>query len=289
MITVNLHGGLGNQLFQYFFGTEISNTLKKDIQFKIDERNFGPNPISSLFVNTKFVSEPIVPNSYWELYRRIDKFTKINILPLLRYSNYYSSDVTGYNPKVYLPQGNTFYSGYYQTYKYVESAHQIAAVSQLHSYIGSPEYQKVRSVLEKEKPIIVHIRRGDYRKYSDSIGLLSSDYYSKGIKLARELVGDRKIYCMSDEDEFSIKFLNSLGISNVSAIRLSAELDAHETMLLGTTASVNVISNSTFAWWSGYLNQKSIKIAPTKWLKSRKDPEDLIPKHWYRIESSWDA
>ncbi len=289
MITVRLHGGLGNQLFQYFFGVEVAKTLKKDFQFKIDERNFGQNSVSSLFMNNKFVSEPIVPNSYWELYRRINKFTKIKILPLLRYSNYYSSDVVGYDPKVYLPHGNTFYSGYFQTYKYVENAQQITAVSQLNSYIGSPEYQKVRNVIEKEKPIIVHIRRGDYRRYSNSIGLLSGDYYSKAIKLAMELVGDRKIYCMSDEDEFSIKLLENLGFSNVSAIRLSADLDAHETMLLGTTASVNVISNSTFAWWSGYLNQKSIKIAPTKWFKSIKDPEDLIPKHWYRIESSWDA
>lgn len=289
MITVGLVGGLGNQLFQFYFGHDIAGKLKTDFQFHFDNENLIEPPISNLFVGNNFVQESIDPNAYWEFYRRVNKYCKIKVSPILRYSNYYSSDLLGYDPKAYLLRGNTFISGYFQTYKHFENVKKFSVVPELNSYLGSKEYSKMKEILENEKPIIVHIRRGDYREFSNSIGLLSGDYYAKAIKLAIELVGQQRIYCMSDEDDFSIKFLDSLGFPNVKAISLPAGLAVHETLLLGTTASVNVIANSTFAWWSGYLNETSIKIAPRKWFKAIKDPDELIPDDWYRVESSWDA
>ena len=286
---MRLAGGLGNQLFQYFFGCDIALELKEDVQFKIDHRYSIEDSILSLFGEKKIVTDPIIPNFYWNLYNRIDHFSNIKISSILRYSNYYNSDLIGYDPKVHLMRDNSFFSGYFQTYRHLENIHQTSAISKLNSYTGSSEYAKMREVLEREKPIIVHIRRGDYRKFSKSIGLLSGDYYANAIKLAIDLVGEQRIYCMSDEDEFSIKFLDSLGFPNIKAISLPAGLAVHETLLLGTTASVNVMANSTFAWWSGYLNKTSIKIAPKKWFKAIKDPDELIPDDWHRVESSWDA
>jgi hypothetical protein len=49
----------------------------------------------------------------------------------------------------------------------------------------------------------------------------------------------------------------------------------------------NIIANSTFSWWSAWLNQNESKkvIAPIKWFgKSLPlNTEDLIPKEWIKI------
>lgn len=289
MITVGLAGGLGNQLFQYFFGIDMANKLNTGLQVRIDEKNKVASVISDIFMNIKVINGATEPNIFWNIYQKIHKSSGIGLLPLLRYSNYYSSDQIGYDPKVYFLRDNTFYSGYFQTYKHLESSSLTTLVSNMTIYSGSNEYSRKINSIKEEEPIVVHIRRGDYRDHSNSIGLLSGIYYRNAISQAREMVGDRKIYYMSDDNAFSAKLLESIGVYKAEPLGLPEGRGAHETMFLGQVASVNVLANSTFAWWSGYLNHDSIKIAPKKWFKSLRDPVALIPNHWHKIESSWDA
>ena len=281
-------GGLGNQLFQFFFGTYIADKLEEDLQFRIDERNKFNLPNIDPFMNADVGNYSTEPNNSWKIYQRVKTYSKIKITPLLRFTNYYSSDVIGFDPKLELMRGNIFYSGYFQTYRFLESPIQKRLVSKLQYYSGSNEYSRIRNTIVGEKPIIVHIRRGDYQDHSKTIGLLSSEYYYHAIHHAREMVGDRKIYFMSDDNAFSVNLLKSIGVSRAEPIGIQDGGGAHETMFLGQLASVNILANSTFAWWSGYLNNDSIKIAPKKWFRSLNDPELLLPNHWHKIESSWD-
>ena len=51
----------------------------------------------------------------------------------------------------------------------------------------------------------------------------------------------------------------------------------------------NIIANSSFSWWSAWLNNNKDKIvvAPKKWfgskLVNKLDAKDLIPEEWIRI------
>ncbi len=55
----------------------------------------------------------------------------------------------------------------------------------------------------------------------------------------------------------------------------------------------NVITNSTFGWWSAWLNQNpnQIVIAPAQWYHPNctLPTQDLLPSRWIKVQSKWGA
>jgi hypothetical protein len=140
-----------------------------------------------------------------------------------------------------------------------------------------------------EKPIIVHVRRGDYFKPANQdFGLLSHDYYMNGILLLRKVSGleDSEVWVFSDSVEQVKEEFGPSGKS-LRFIDSDPQSSAAESLVLMSSGGGVVTSNSTFSYWSGLLSEHQNVIAPTKWFQSRPDPLDLIPPNWTTQESDW--
>jgi hypothetical protein len=150
-------------------------------------------------------------------------------------------------------------------------------------------YEAMAAEIQIVNPIAIHIRRGDYLKYSDQYGLLSEDYYLKAIELAeRSSHGKSEIWIFSDSTEQIHDNMPRVMSLKSRIIPTPDGISDAEVLLLMSLCTKIVIANSTFSWWAATLNARSkTVIAPIKWFKGMEDPSALIPENWLTLESEW--
>jgi hypothetical protein len=138
----------------------------------------------------------------------------------------------------------------------------------------------------KEKPIVVHVRGGDYINLKDSFGMLNIDFFEQALDILTRQYGTQKIWLFSDDMERVRYFSANLSLT-IDRTFCNDGLSSAETLKLMSMGKFLVISNSTFSWWAGRISSADKIIAPNKWFKGMKDPKSLYPPNWHPIESSW--
>lgn len=151
MSTVQLQGGLGNQLFQLAFLEYISENC--------------------MFLTT--LKSPSTIHSTEQYFETIFKCWKDIYIPDIDILHYFNEPLN----MIYDKKPNTCYVGYFQRYEYVESVRE--------SFISKLCFDK--SILSKYPDItqktFIHIRGTDYIKNCiHDIGLHSNTYYKKCIE-----------------------------------------------------------------------------------------------------------
>jgi hypothetical protein len=207
-------------------------------------------------------------------------------------SRNYISEVIGYDQKLETSDASRM-QGYFQTYKYVEKILE-SQPNFLQFDIESPSnwYLKMKEEIDSKQTVGIHIRGGDYLKdINRDIGSLSSEYYEKAIEMLEKIKHpkDYKIYIFTDDPDYARSLIGSLNLTlNWKLIVPPPESKPTESMLLMSRTDIRIISNSTFAWWAGYLGpEKDSVIAPSKWFREKDDPLYLIPENWKICKSSW--
>jgi hypothetical protein len=135
-----------------------------------------------------------------------------------------------------------------------------------------------------EKPIVVHIRRGDY-KYEDQFGLLSCDYYSRAIAEIDDLSASSYgvVWLFSDEMEIAKQILLDIG----RPIRyFGAEFSTKSAFELMRLGHAFIIANSSFSYWAAALAHKFdvMVICPNPWFIGIDSSANLIPPRWHSID-----
>lgn len=276
-IKVQLSGGIGNQLFQYFEGvsraTDGNETLELDFRDvylgKINHNSYLTSislPVKANYVNLN-------PHRFTI---HIGKASKSLRNKLGSNSN---TNESLRESLVNAIQNNAFFEKVIREFPNWKP--------ELSN--PSPWFNDMKKLLKEEDFISIHIRRGDYilQRNFDSIGVLSPIYYKNAIDLLESKVGALPIYVFSDYHLIQMEMENVLPV-RTRYINPPNNTDSAESMMLMSYARGLVISNSTFSWWSArFAQDESMIIVPKPWFKSLPEPRNLIPLKWCLLESEW--
>ena len=139
--------------------------------------------------------------------------------------------------------------------------------------------------IPKEKKCCIHVRRSDYQdmvEKKDGLGwILPIAYYQEALKL---LPKDLFYIIISDDPDFAEAVFKDLPNTYISH-----DNPAVVDMFLLTQCRYNILANSTFSWWGGWLNNinNKIIIAPKfnlGWPNSEWFPYKIKVDEWQYID-----
>lgn len=279
MITCNLMGGLGNQIFQIFCTLSYAIESKNNFKF-LALKKLGTGSTTQRF-------------TFWETFFLNLKPFLINELPPML--NYISENDFTFNelPINKMINTNVMLTGYFQSYKYFEKNYNL--ISRL---VGIEKMKdslllKINSEKNFENKISLHFRLGDYKNNPLVHPLLSLEYYELSLKYIEKKNPNKFFeiiyFCENEDlDEVLIK-INKLSIlfPNYNFKRCEESLEDWEQLLLMSCCRHNIIANSSFSWWGAYFNTNDDKIVcyPSVWFgeSANINVKDLCPLDWIKI------
>jgi hypothetical protein len=291
----HLNGGIGNQLFVYAAGKAFSKSNNTPVKFDLSDVGKGfTNHGSSIQALALDLDVAPSKSHFQRLAKRVFNkfhraFYKLTSRKLISISSYQSYEI-GYDSALFKKQFARNIRGYYQSWKYVEAVYEIFPRREAILKSPSKWFYDLRELALVECPIILHVRRGDYKKLSNTYGLLSSDYYKTAVERVRVFLPENPIWVISDDiDEAKVLLSSVLPIDTIW-VDPPLGTDPVESLVLMCFGSANIIGNSTFSWWGAMLNRNSVvTVAPQKWFKNLIDPKDLYPPNWLQVPSSWES
>jgi hypothetical protein len=241
----------------------------------------------------------------------------------LQYFPKYTEPFFHYSPIPFF--GKSFFlSGYFQSYKYFDnektSIFKIMRLEENRENVKS-EFSHYFDFIEencgdkkdddKENILVsMHFRLGDYKMLPNYHPVLPIEYYRKSIEcLLLKLDLDDKqptkikiLYCCEkDDNEIVLKNIEYLkecfcGVSysykykdQIEFVKVSDDICDWKQMIIMSLCEHHIIANSTFSWWSAYLNSSTNKIVcyPNIWFGinlQTKIVTDICPNSWTRID-----
>jgi hypothetical protein len=290
-LTVQIVGGLGNQLFGYFAGRAYEIKYRRYVNYDLSQLNQGMTQHGSDLRSFKLEADFIKLGPVRLLYSKLVQFVVLALpkfeLEVQHFLGQWSA--TGLDqPIPLLPTRKRFLvRGYFQNSNSVSEVLNRGQSLELKN--PSDWYTSLERDALSEQPIMVHVRRGDYMLLQQEFGLLSAEYFQTAINHARVFIGDseRLVWLFSDDLELAKVEFAQVPLGAVKWIDVPPGTDDAESLLLMSKGSANVVSNSTFSWWSATLSRNEVVVAPSKWFRGKDDPISLIPNSWIRLPSIW--
>ena len=308
-------GGIGNQLFQI---TALLN-LRRDADLKIDTTLFS----SSCGVNESILKDmPLFRHIDFHKYSSWGWTTRRLAGLALRFSYFQEKSKVyrilfsflyfltqfffslRYAQKVFLlcPSGTGFHQsdipsevqcvvmlGYFQSHLYQDWNTFSKTDLDLQNEELKMKTQFWQSFESNIKPLIVHIRRGDYL-VNAHLGVLSIDYYLKNIAFAYEASGCNAIWVFSNGNSVVSDYIprNLHSVMKIFPSSGFTDLETLEVMKLGYAY---LTANSTFSWWAANLSIASAEniYIPKPWHAKIPDPAHLSPDAWNNFTSIFES
>jgi hypothetical protein len=285
-VSIQISGGLGNQLFGLMLGLSIRSQSRVQVSFYF--KQIKGESIDKLYnLNEPFFGTfegSVQPSFFRRALAGILRRAGISPGLVARASGIFDSQVVGFDPALDLSRTSRFLRGYFQSYRYFEK---LGAI-ELPLKNPTEWFERNLKFLDNEKFGAIHVRRGDYLGLSGTLGILGANYYSLALKQIRGGENPPTRWVIFSDDLLLAKKLIGDHIED-DAIWLDPpeESNSAESLALMSMASHIIIANSTFSWWAAWLGRPSQVFAPRDWFRNLPDPVGLIPAHWVTVESDW--
>lgn len=300
-VTIQLTGGLGNQLFQLAIGLFLADSkplrLEQDLGQPRRNKNGKPDlfsfelPSQIELEPARFPSQFVSKVLNYTLRRSAQQKARgSNMLRLfaslllifyrhsfvrligVRGLGYYEIKKTGRSP---------YLLGYFQSYKWVADPQVLTKMRSIR-VIDCDEISNFRKLAVQELPLVVHVRLGDYLDHPQ-FGIPNKNYYENSIFQLWNTGKFKKIWLFSNDESKAINYV-PLHLREFTRVVPEVQNSAASTLEVMRMGFGYVIGNSTYSWWGAMLsnNLNPEVIAPTPWFAEMDEPIDLIPTDWER-------
>ena len=298
MVIMRLFGGLGNQLFQYAYGRQLA--LNKNVMLKLDitsgfrgdyyERKYSLDYFNIveniadkkdlphlLFAHTES------PTIMGKLSRMINSFVlKSNPVIILEANTSKDKIIDSQYDDLYLV-------GYWQDEKYFHSIRKILMNEMSLKVKLNNTSEIIAENIKRSNSVAIHYR--NYTKKNrhyifqrpDRHGILEEAYYTRAVNYICSHIENPYFYVFSDDEEMALEKFNYEVPHTVVTHNKNS---FYEDLILMSMCRHQIIANSSFSWWSAWLNknENKIVIAPLQWFSnSRYSSKDIILPSWIKL------
>lgn len=206
--------------------------------------------------NDQYVFPPFKESSFFNL--------KNCFSDNIKYTYRYEEKRFAYDEIPYRPDMDI--SGYFQSYKYWEDCQDL-----------------IRYLFTSQTPIsaipnsvAIHVRRGDYLTLGKCFNILPMSYYEQALSMIKA----KRVLVFSDDIKWCKANFRGSEYTFIEGNEPCIDL------ILMSSVENNIIGNSSFSWWSAWLNKNPNKtvIAPKNWfgadLSPTHDTKDLFYPTW---------
>jgi len=279
LISADIIGGLGNQLFQIAIVLEYSKKYNKTPIFK--EKDL--NEIEKLHEITAFSTLLNNNLNYLDTIKYND----------IKFDNIYQEQIEYKKNDIPQFDGNVLLKGYYQSPYYLsdETKNYMNDILYSNNKYVMPAieyYNKIKDLFrdnDDNNYCFVHFRRGDFLSYNFYTNI---DYY----KRALDIIGlNKKLIIFSDDIEWckkEIKFNNKQFFVEFNATNINEIIEIRYIELILMSLFINgiVSPGSSFSYWASFIGIPNKNIVVSKILFNN-NKDEILNKHNERYPKNW--
>jgi hypothetical protein len=212
-------------------------------------------------------------------------FGRHSRLPLLREPGFH------YTVFPNIPQSFMFY-GYFQSYKYFLMEY--PEILKMLNWKTMKEEVLQEAMIDFKKTISLHFRLGDYKEKQQYHPVMPLEYYINAIQSieSHTETNEWTYLCFYEEDDTEIveekihQLQERFPHSKFESI--DHRFEDWKQLLIMSECSHNIIANSSYSWWGGFLNENPKKKVcyPSIWFGPAMKithTRDLFPEDWIKI------
>lgn len=181
---------------------------------------------------------------------------------------------------------NQMIIGYFQSYKYLQEDTEELFLSMLTPSNPGPEWNRWSQRALIERPVIVHIRLGDYL-LEKNFGIVTIGYILESLTKLGVLLDNRPIWVFSDQIKLATRIVPPKLSDRIVWVP-EIDSDPLATMSIMRLGTGYVIANSSFSWWAARSKQilDSPVYCPLPWFSGAETPKDLLPIDWIQVDTN---